>query len=194
MIKYNNLISNNVSTAEIEIALSEFFKCNKNIVIPNLSYGFGRGRKNCYEKDLVVIYPSGKVYEIEIKVSKADLKADTHKGHTHDANFISQLYFAIPQKLFDEKGVIALIPEKAGILVISKKWFTNVYGDNLNIMYYDVNMYRKAQINSKANVLSKEEQYKMMKLAYLRVWSNKKKVLKLNEQISELKNLLKKQK
>lgn len=56
---------------DITYRLSTYFRCYRNLVIPNYGNGLIYG-----EGDLVVVRPSGWAEEIEIKVSIQDLKAE----------------------------------------------------------------------------------------------------------------------
>lgn len=66
-------------------------------MIPNLSWGLLE-----YEADFVVISKSGYMTEVEIKRSLADLKADFHKSHTHDAEQVYYFYYCVPEKIYDK--------------------------------------------------------------------------------------------
>lgn len=98
-----------MTSADIEIAVSHYFNIRANIIVPNVSWGL-----RLHECDLLVLTKNGYAYEVEIKVSRADLIKDASKPHNHDSKRISRLYFAIPAKL---KDCVEFIPERAGILV-----------------------------------------------------------------------------
>lgn len=104
-----------MKTAEMEIALMQWYDQRQNLVVPNVSWGF----KGHHEMDLVVLTKSGFLYEIEIKVSMSDLRADAHKSHGHRSSIVKYLYFAVPEKLWPRAE--AHIPEHAGVLVVSKE-------------------------------------------------------------------------
>lgn len=101
-----------LNAADVEIAISSYIKPG-NVIIPNVSWGFDL-RHEC---DLLVVTKAGRLWEIEIKVSKSDIKADLKKRHQHRDERISRLYFAIPQALED---CIYLIPERAGVLLVKE--------------------------------------------------------------------------
>lgn len=121
-----------MTTKEVEESLY-FHYCKKaKLIALNLSY-----LQNVFnhEIDFMVISNSNYMTEIEIKVSKSDLKADFKKSHNHpvrtdtyyrdendnkiftDDITIKQQYFAIPHFLDD---CIDLIPEHFGILVVKE--------------------------------------------------------------------------
>ena len=99
------------TSLDIEIACTELFNHRINIIVPNISWGM-----NLHECDLLVLTKSGYAYEIEIKTSKADLKADKKKKHKHISKRIKKLYFALPYYLLPDCE--SLIPENAGIISV----------------------------------------------------------------------------
>jgi hypothetical protein len=65
-----------------------------------------------------VLTPAGFAYEIEVKVTKADLSADARKPHGHYSKKISRLYYAVPAELRD--FALTNIPERAGLLIVPR--------------------------------------------------------------------------
>jgi hypothetical protein len=100
--------------AHLQIACARYFDARKNIIAPNISWGMGFK----HECDLLVLTPSGYAYEIEIKVTKADLRADARKTHGHFSKKIGRLYYAVPGVLRD--FALANIPERAGLLTVKQ--------------------------------------------------------------------------
>ena len=74
-------VEHKFNSLEMEVALSKFFNPRQNIIVPNISWGMG-GHHEC---DLMVLTQCNFAYEVEIKVSAADLKADAKKTHAHPA-------------------------------------------------------------------------------------------------------------
>ena len=106
----------NFREAHLQIACARYFGYRKNIVAPNISWGL-----KLHECDLLVLTPSGYCYEIEIKITRADLRADSKKQHGHLSTKISRLYYCVPAVLQD--FALANIPERAGLLVVkSPTW------------------------------------------------------------------------
>ena len=138
------------TTKEIELALALFFDKRKNIIVPNVSWGIFK-----YELDLCVL-DSKSFYakEIEIKISKSDLKADAKKRHHHDNNMIKYLYFAMPKKM---KDCEEFVPENAGILLITEKG--------------EVLIHRKPETNINAKKWEYKEAYKLARLGVMRFWN-----------------------
>ena len=100
-----------MTAQDIEIAVADFFGSRVNLIVPNVSWGMGL----LHECDLIVLTPAGYAYQVEIKVSKADLIKDQQKKHGHSSQIISRLYFAIPDYLQD---CINEVPDHAGILIV----------------------------------------------------------------------------
>lgn len=98
----------------MEIALANFFNYRVHHVVPNVSYGMFS-----HECDLLILTSAGYAWEVEIKTSLSDLKADRKKSHNHNNKRISRLYFAIPEKL---RPHVSLIPDRAGVIVVNPDW------------------------------------------------------------------------
>ncbi len=147
-----------ITTIEIEQRLAVYFNYRLNVIVPNISWGF-----DIHECDLLVMRKTGYLLEVEIKVSRSDLKKDQTKPHHHLDNRIKELWFAIPEYLEDS---IALIPKRAGILVMTR----TDYGLNCRIL-------REATTNNKAMRLTESEQYAIARLGTLRIWSLKRKII-----------------
>lgn len=104
-----------MKTKDIESAIfKHWVGKQKKAIIPNVSWGF-----HIHECDLLVVEKDLSITEVEIKVSKSDLKADQKKWHGHNSSRITRLYFAIPEYLFNDE-CISFIPSHAGILVIKE--------------------------------------------------------------------------
>ena len=113
-----------------------------------------------YEADLLVLTPRGYCTEIEIKVSKADLKADFNKAHTHNSRLCHSLYYAFPDSMGD---CIPLIPEHAGIIIVI---------ENPKCTWERIKVVRYAKKN-KNPVWSDNKRLELLRLAYMRVWTLK---------------------
>lgn len=103
----------NIKTLDMEIAVANFFNFRRNLIVPNVSWGLG-----LHECDLLILTPAGYAWEVEIKVSKQDLKKDLLKRHGHNHKKIKYLYFAIPKELEDCMGYI---PKRAGIILVERR-------------------------------------------------------------------------
>jgi hypothetical protein len=84
-------------------------------VVPNVYWGLGFS----HELDLLSINKASLIgTEIEIKVSKGDLKRDLEKRHQHYDQRIQLLYFAGPADL--EDAFLEYVPKEAGIITVCK--------------------------------------------------------------------------
>lgn len=147
-----------ITALEIEIELAKRFCYRRNIIVPNVSWGAGFR----HELDMMVITPAGWATEIEIKVSKADLKADAKKPHGHESKRIRQLYFAYPEYLGDDCAM--LVPERAGIITVA--WRKDGFAMKTFIK-------RTPKVNKDARRLNDDEISKLLHLGCMRVWSLK---------------------
>lgn len=150
---------NRITTTEIETRVAGYFNYRKNIIVPNVSWGIG-----IHECDLLVIRDSGYAIEVEIKISKSDLRADAKKRHQHRdlSNRIKELYFAIPDYLED---CIEYIPERAGVLVLTR----NEWGLQCCTK-------RRAKINTNCRQFTTEEKLKVAHLGTMRIWNLKRQI------------------
>jgi hypothetical protein len=140
-----------ITTREIEIAVARYFNPRVNLVVPNVSWGLA-----LHECDLLVLTASQYLYEVEIKTTKSDLKADLKKRHGHNSRKIKKLYFAIPDYLLDCED---LIPERAGILTIWKNKYDSLF----------CSKHREASINSNYKC-SDRECFEFARLGALRIF------------------------
>ena len=105
--------SQKLKAIDIELAVSGYLNPRQNLIVPNVHWGLG-----IHECDLLVITQAGYAWEIEIKVSKADLIKDGKKRHGHIDFRIKELWFAIPKYL---EPHIEHVPKHAGIIVVDDK-------------------------------------------------------------------------
>lgn len=153
-----------ITTLDMEIALTSHFNpYTRNLVVPNVYWGLFE-----HECDLLVLTEAGYAYEIEIKISKADLLKDRKKKHGHRNNKIKYLYFAIPEYLLEFKEHI---PERAGIIVVNP--FADVVSQINNII-------RKPKVNSKYK-FTPEERYQLARLGAIRIWTLKRNIRDLKK-------------
>ena len=159
--------SKGLKTIDMEIALSEYFNARQNLIVPNVEWG-----AFIHECDLLIITKAGYAYEIEIKVSRADLKKDRGKrhGHVDRRDRIKQLYFAVPEHLLpiDEH-----IPARAGIISVTR----------INGRYSCVSK-RRAQVSPTACKWSDPERYNVARLGSMRIWTLKKRIVRLSKEMA----------
>ena len=153
---------------EIEAAVVKYFDPRRCCIVPNVWWGLNLN----HECDLFVLTKTGYAYEVEIKTSKSDIKADLKKAkiagnydkYWHDSKKIHKLYFAIPAKL---ENCIDLIPNRAGILIV---------GTTGTIVKL-----REAKLNPDARKLNEKEILKLAHLGTMRIWTLKAALLSLAE-------------
>jgi len=151
---------------DIEIAVVHLFGVRQHIILPNLSWAILNSR----EADLVILKPSGHCTEIEIKQSFSDFKADFKKRHRkpgYSETFFRQLYYAIPNALTEK--VMPLLPGHAGLIIVHD--VDNPYAQ----------IKKKAPVNKEALPRTTEQQFNIMRLACMRLWTAKEQVNSLRK-------------
>jgi len=152
-----------MNSKEIEIAVARTFDTRVNLIVPNVFWGLGFN----YELDLMVVTKAHYAYEVEIKISISDLKAEKKKKPwAHHDKRIKGLYFAIPDNLM--KKAYPLIDENAGILTVFRGYHNNLA----------CNIKRKPKLNYDARKLDDAEIDKLYKLCSMRLWNLKEKEIK----------------
>jgi hypothetical protein len=149
-----------ITTLEMEIAISELFNPRVNTIVPNVYWSFFR-----HEVDILVVTKAGYGNEIEIKISKADLKKDADKWHNHFDHKIKNLWFAVPDYL---KDCWDMIPQRAGIIEVRK-------ADQ------DLKCRALKKRNPKPNGdyrFSDKEVHQLQRLGSLRIWTLKKQIIR----------------
>lgn len=149
-----------LKTNRLELLVANHFGTRANIIVPNVSWGLLN-----HEADILVLRPSGWAEEVELKVSRADLKRDSqkHGGRGHrDSDLVHKLWFAVPQALADDPA----IPARAGIL-------SAAYGP----WGWHLETVRAPQCNKRAHKLTVKEIHQLMRLGMLRIWTLKQKLL-----------------
>jgi hypothetical protein len=166
-----------VTTIDIELALMRFFDLRKNLIVPNVFWGMGLN----HEADIICLRPSGYAIEIEIKISKQNLKADFKKKHNHDSVLLKELYYAVPEKLVE--AALELIPETAGLISVTKNSYDHL----------QVRKIRDAIKRKDAVKWDDKMRYQLARLGSLRIQTLKSKIKRLYNQIDQYKWMLKKQ-
>jgi hypothetical protein len=150
-------VSHRIMTTEynseysLQNALSLYFDMFLNIIVDNLNSIVG------HECDLLILN-NKTLYaqEVEIKISKSDLKRDESKHHHHKSNMIRKLWFAFPSTM-DKPDCIELVPENAGVLIVSNTGHITIRKD--------------AVINKFAKKWTFEQAFKLARLASIRYWN-----------------------
>jgi hypothetical protein len=153
-----------ITTAEMEVAVASWFGYRQNLVVPGVHWGL-----DMHECDLLVVTKSGYCTEVEIKISRADLRADAKKRHGHRSQRIKYLYFAMPEFLEQAQH---FVPARAGIILVRP-------ADNLREPRCRVLRRPTCQKNSRK--MTDSERYKVARLGALRIWGLKRKLLAANQ-------------
>jgi hypothetical protein len=158
-------IKNLITTPEMEIALSTYFDYRQQLIVPNVSWGM-----HMHECDLLIVSKAGYLTEVEIKVTRADLRADKKKWHGHRSPVIKRLFFALPDYL---EKCIDMVPKRAGIILIKPK--DNVPGEYpYSPRCREI---RPAQRQKGAGKITDADRYKIARLGALRIWNLKRKLV-----------------
>ncbi len=159
-----------ITTAEMECALANWFDYRVNLIVPNVHWGM-----NMHECDLLIVSQVGYCTEVEIKVSRADLRADAKKLHGHNGGVarrvIKYLYFAVPLAL--EEAALEFAPERAGIITV-KDTQPDRYG---YIAGPRCRRVREPTCNKHSTKMTDRERYKVARLGALRIWNLKRKII-----------------
>lgn len=156
-----------VKTPELERLVVEHFNYRRNLIVPNVFWGWGLN----YEADLVVVTQAGYAAEVELKVSKSDLRADAKKRHSHDAAVFKRLWFAMPEDIFEE----SLVPDRAGVLLAREQTAKRRYGrqaKKISPVGWELRVHRKPT-DTKAKAIDDVRRLKLAKLGCMRVWKLK---------------------
>lgn len=168
-----------MKTLEMEIALMTEYDVRQNLIVPNVSWGL---LPDFHECDLLILRKSMIGTEIEIKVSKSDLKADKKKKHDHTHKLIKDFYFAVPEELKD--FALENIPDKAGLLIV-RKYEANYYDGYNQVKYnkvrYDIKEVKECKPNKDYRKWSLDEKAKLQRLAAMRILTLKKNIFKLKK-------------
>lgn len=153
-----------ITTPELEQAVVRLLNPRLNAIVPNVSWGLGL-RHEC---DLLVLDDKNRFTEVELKVSKADLKKDFHKPHGHCCDFISRLVYAVPDYLLDDAR--ELVPKQCGIIVARKQQQYR-YGVDEPIEFWEATWVR---IPKHVPYRRPDEKKinKFLRLGTIRIWNN----------------------
>lgn len=153
------------TTNGVEDAIVNYLNYRRHIIINNLYYGMFS-----YELDICALDKNSfYAKEIEIKISKADLKRDLQKKHHHQNKYIKYLYFAMPKSMSD---CVDLVPDYAGIYLVDS---------NGNVI-----VFRKAKENPVALKWPIEKAFELGRLGTIRYWNTLK---RMRECFSEIRHL-----
>lgn len=153
---------NRPNTLDMEIAVSNLLNYRKHTIIPNISWGLGLG----HECDLLVLDDSNRFTEVEIKISKSDLKKDFQKSHGHRNALITRLIYAVPKHLLQDcRDELEKHGVNAGIIVVNSVEVSGMCGFKA---FWD------KQVKHKKGVIVPDKTIrKYFELGTMRIWSLK---------------------
>lgn len=152
-----------MTEGEIAAHLARYtFPCRRYLCVPNSNQFLA------WEADLLVMAPSMWLYEIEIKSTVSDLRADMKKikhrfvwgNHLHP--LVSKMYYAMPLVVYEKVRGAPPIPDHAGIITINPEEF---YRWNQAVIV------REPKKNPVARKLNDQERFKLARLGTLRYWT-----------------------
>lgn len=163
-----------ITTQEIEVALANFINPRVNLVVPNVSWGFFN-----HECDMLAVSKSGYATEYEIKISKADLKADFKKEHGHTDHRIKALYYVMPHYM---KECADLIPEEAGIIFVQEETtgYMRSNGERYDKVFLGCRIFRHAVESKTPYKFTDAEKFQIARLGAMRIWGMKEKLNKVS--------------
>jgi len=164
----------------LEIAAADHFGYRRNLIVPNVSYGWNLD----YEADLVIVSPSKYAMEVEIKISISDLRHDSKKKKFKVFGIskrFRQFYYLIPNTMLKyQEEIISIIPDYAGLMVAEPEYVKNHYGDKF-VKKYLCRIIKVAKINKGFHKLTDKEYLKLSHLAAMRIWDLKRKNQRLTK-------------
>lgn len=148
-----------MTAREIEVAVAKYFDYRANLIVPNVSWGLLD-----HEADLLMLSRAGYATEIEIKISRADLRRDQGKHHHHESDLVKAFWFAVPAAL--REFALTAIPEEAGLLEIRER----VAGDAVYRRAYKV---RDPKPRPHSRRFTDAEREQLARLAAMRYWDRR---------------------
>ena len=148
-----------MDTNEVEGAVVNYLNVRRHIIVPNVYTGMFK-----YELDLCAVdWNSRYAKEVEIKISKSDLKRDLEKPHKHENKMIKFLWFAMPETMRD---CVDLVPDRAGVYLIHEPRSSDLFGE--------VEILRRPEANKIAKKWNDTDLARLARLGVMRFWDEKK--------------------
>lgn len=180
-----------MTTLEMEINLMRYLDFKRNIIVTNIT---PISQLVGFETDILSLSQSGYATALEIKVSKADLKADLKKYHIISLDYqrkltlknlyknIKYFYYAVPQELEDE--ALRQIPDFTGLYVVKTRQHPQIEGIEITEIY---EVKKPQQINPvKWNDKMKSQ---LTRLGCMRIFSLKKQCKSQLTEIARLRQI-----
>lgn len=157
-------MTDKITTPELEKAVVRLLNPRLNAIVPNVSWGLGL-RHEC---DLLALDSQNRFTEVELKISRSDLKKDFKKPHGHCSDFISRLAYAVPDYLLGDAH--ELVPKQCGIIVARKQQQYRYGGDILH-EFWEATWVRIPRHVSQRKPDEKKIN-KFLRLGTIRIWNN----------------------
>jgi hypothetical protein len=165
-----------LTAQDIEIAVARHFDSRVNLIVPNVHWGWDLR----HEADMIVLRPSGYCDEVEIKTTRADIRADLKKRYSHwESRRIARVWFAVPYQL----AQCPEIPAAAGILSVMRgrqeyvddKWVWIPWRPGDSSWTDSVTVVRPARLRPKAErqTVTDAQRVKLAELGAMRIWDLK---------------------
>lgn len=185
-----------MTAKDIEVKIAKYFDWRRNIIVPNASWGVG-----LHECDMLILSERNFATEVEIKISRSDLKADQKKEHGHNSVKIKNLWFAVPAELVP--SALELCPARAGIFALRdaprgmgrfrfasvsdlffenhrEEWFElsyeerrAFYGGERSAIHGEMFIVRKPQPEPGARAWTMAERLKLAEIGVMRYWGRR---------------------
>lgn len=141
------------TSGRIRFALARYFNWRQHVMMSEWTIDGGIA-------DLLFISRSGYATEIEIKISRADWKADRHKQKfDRERPHIARFFYAVPETLADSQP--EWTPEYTGLLIVRAAH---------NSYSFDEVTEARAAIRRPAQKMSDREIARVHRSAYFRFW------------------------
>lgn len=158
----------------MQCALTSFgclFYFRRYVVVPNVSWGIP-GING--EVDLLCMSASRVLHEVEIKISRADIRADARKRHAHMHECVAYSWFAVPDELAEY--ALETVPDRFGVIAVRhcpehrQKAFGDV--ERLIPARYFTTVKRRPK-KRQAHKISEKTERKLLQLGVMKMWSRK---------------------
>lgn len=151
-----------MTSREVLIALTRNggpFSRRQWVAVPNVYWGWGLR----YEADLIAVSRAGVCTEVEIKVSRQDLRQDRlkRKWLTGLGPMIARFYYAVPENLKDY--ALEIIPEDCGLVAVGS-------GNEATSGLPVARVIRRARTRKSARKPTEAEILKLHHLGIMRFW------------------------
>lgn len=153
----------------MQVALTSFgclFYYRRYVVVPNVSWGLPGVNG---EIDLLCMSASRVLHEVEIKVSRSDLRADAKKRHQHNHSCVAYSWFAVPEEL--SAAALELAPERFGVVSVRFREAGTIHGVAVSDRYF-TKVLRRPKRARGAKVDEKVER-QLLRLGVMKMWSRK---------------------